>query len=453
MADKVGDDGNNIIVGTDDNDLLQGLGGNDFLSGGLGNDRLEGGTGSDVLTGGPGIDTLNGGAGIDTFQDTAAGLNGDTIEDFQIGDRIQITDLTRANADIGIDGNLLTYNGGSVDIANLGPGRFVIREIVSGGVEIRLQEPAHNDFNGDGVSDILWQNDNGTVRDWLGQPPDGNFVGNIDKVNILTGPEWHVIGTGDFNGDGYVDVLWQHDNGTVRDWLGQPDGSFAGNIDKVNIVTDWKAIGTGDFNGDGRADILWQNANGTVRDWLGQADGSFAGNADHVNIVTDWKAIGTGDFNGDGFDDILWQNANGTVRDWLGHADGTFTGNIDKVNIVTGPDWHAIGTGDFNGDGLTDILWRNDNGTIREWLGQADGSFAGNIDHVNFVPPAGMHVVDIGDYNGDAIDDLLWQTGDGTVTNWLGQTDGSFVDNSAHVNIHTGTEWHAQAPFVHDLIL
>jgi len=455
MATFTGDDTNNIVIGSADADQISGLGGNDNLSGGLGDDLIDGGSGNDVLSGGGGHDTLTGGTGVDTFQDTAAGLNGDIITDFHLGDRIAITDpgLTTDNANIALDGSLLTYTGGSVELENLGAGRLVQRNLVGGGVEIRLQGSAHNDFNGDGVSDVLLQNDNGTVRDWLGQAPDGNFVGNIDKVNILTGPEWHVIGTGDFNGDGYVDVLWQHDNGTVRDWLGHADGSFTGNIDHVNIVTDWTAVGTGDFNGDGRADILWQNANGTVRDWLGQSDGSFVGNIDKLNINTgtEWHVIGTGDFNGDGLDDILWQNVNGTVRDWLGQSDGSFVGNIDHVNIVT--DWHAIGTGDFNGDGMSDILWQNANGTIREWLGQSDGTFVGNTDHVNFIPAAGMHVVDIGDYNGDAIDDLLWQTSDGTVTSSLGQTDGSFVDNSAHVNIHTGTDWHVQSPFVHDLFL
>jgi len=138
------------------------------------------------------------------------------------------------------------------------------------------------------------------------------------------------------------------------------------------------------------------------------------------------------------------------VRDWLGQADGSFVGNIDHVNIVT--DWHAIGTGDFNGDGMSDVLWRNANGTIREWLGQSDGTFIGNTDHVNFVPAAGAHVVGIADYNGDGIDDLLWSN-NGTITNSLGQPDGSFADNSAHVNITTGTEWHVQEPFVHDLFV
>ena len=56
---------------------------------------------------------------------------------------------------------------------------------------------------------------------------------------------------------------------------------------------------------------------------------------------------------------------------------------------------------------------------------------------MNFVPAAGTHVVGIGDYNGDGIDDLLWSN-NGTITQSLGRTDGSFVDNSAQVNIHTG---------------
>jgi hypothetical protein len=31
-------------------------------------------------------------------------------------------------------------------------------------------------------------------------------------------------------------------------------------------------------------------------------------------------------------------------------------------------DWHVYGTGDFNGDGIGDIVWRNDHGNVEEWL-------------------------------------------------------------------------------------
>ena len=39
-------------------------------------------------------------------------------------------------------------------------------------------------------------------------------------------------------------------------------------------------------------------------------------------------------------------------------------------------------------------------------------------------------IVGIGDFNGDGITDLLLKSADGTYTDWLGQTDGSFTDNN-----------------------
>ena len=164
-----GTPGNDILQGTNGDDLIQGFAGDDSLEGLGGNDTIEGGDGNDVLTGGAGTDTLTGGTGPDIFRDTAAGLNGDTITDFLPGDRIRITDLNLAGSNISLNGSVLSYNGGSVTIGDVGPGRFVIRAVEGGGVEVRLQAAAHNDFNGDGRSDVLWRNDDGTMRDWLGR--------------------------------------------------------------------------------------------------------------------------------------------------------------------------------------------------------------------------------------------------------------------------------------------
>ena len=57
-------------------------------------------------------------------------------------------------------------------------------------------------------------------------------------------------------------------------------------------------------------------------------------------LGTGWHIVGTGDFNGDGTDDILWRNDNGTVTQWIGHTDGTITGNGANVNIAISTDWH-----------------------------------------------------------------------------------------------------------------
>ena len=36
--------------------------------------------------------------------------------------------------------------------------------------------------------------------------------------SINPGPTWHIEGTGDFYGDGHTDILWQNDNGSVAIW-------------------------------------------------------------------------------------------------------------------------------------------------------------------------------------------------------------------------------------------
>lgn len=443
------DDTSNIFVDSNTtDDTINGNGGNDQLTGGSGNDTINGGSGDDILTGGAGTDTLTGGTGVDIFRDTMAGLNGDHITDLLPGDHIQITDLTTAN--FGISGNSITFGSGdSVTIDNLGPGRLLFAPLQGGGFDIRLAQPAKNDFNGDGRSDVLWVNDSGKLTDWLGQT-DGGFVGNTNAAwnNVSAG--WHVAGTGDFNGDGRVDILWRSDSGEVTDWLGKANGGFTGNIANADNHVDstWQIVGTGDFNGDGRADILWKNSDGTVTDWLGKANGGFTGNLANANnnVGAGWEVAGTGDFNGDGIDDVLWRNTTtGNVTDWLGKANGGFTGNTNAAWNNASLSWHIVGVGDFNGDGRSDILWQNNSGEVTDWLGKANGGFSGNIAHADNHIDAGWHVVGVGDYNGDGIDDVLWRNdATGNVTDWLGQTNGGFAGNIAHADNHADTVWHVQ---------
>ena len=89
-----------------------------------------------------------------------------------------------------------------------------------------------------------------------------------------------MVSTGDFNKDGRDDILWRDGAGTLSQWLGQSNGSFAWNPNATySVPASWTLAGTGDFNNDGRDDILWRDGAGTLSEWLGQADGSFAWNA------------------------------------------------------------------------------------------------------------------------------------------------------------------------------
>ena len=74
---------------------------------------------------------------------------------------------------------------------------------------------------------------------------------------------WHVAGVGDFDGNGKSDILWQNDNGSVAIW----DNGAIGHTIATGVPSSWHVAGIGDFNGDGKSDILWHNDNGAIAIW------------------------------------------------------------------------------------------------------------------------------------------------------------------------------------------
>ncbi|KJU85124.1 conserved hypothetical protein, secreted [Candidatus Magnetobacterium bavaricum] len=161
------------------------------------------------------------------------------------------------------------------------------------------------DFNDDGKSDILWQDIySGMVAIWL---MDGTSIvtGGIGSPETLDTENWQMFAIGDFNGDGKSDILWQNlSTNQVAAWY--MDGT---NISKPlvfdnGVPVNWMIMGAGDFDGDGRADILWQDyTTGEVAIWLMDGTKNSLG-----KISGEWKLSGIRDFDGDGKADMLWQN-------------------------------------------------------------------------------------------------------------------------------------------------
>jgi hypothetical protein len=303
-----------------------------------------------------------------------------------------------------------------------------------------------NDFDGDGKSDLLWQNDDGRVAAWLGTST-GAFVTNWPDENANPDSGFAIAATGDFNGDGRTDILWRHTIGFLLVVDSTANGRTADWENAKQITADWTVVGAGDFNGDGKADILFRNTTGAITNWLGSATGAFTDNVANAgnSVSADWQVAGIGDFNNDGRDDILWRNTDGRLTDWLGAANGGFQPNSTNLLDNVSADWKIVGVGDFNGDGNADILWRNDDGRITDWLGTNTGAFSDNVGNAYNSVSLDWHVASIGDFNGDGRADIAWRNDDGRITDWLGTAAGGFQPNSANALYGIPNDWHVVA--------
>ncbi|MFO1242366.1 MAG: polysaccharide lyase family 7 protein [Rickettsiales bacterium] len=93
-----GTDSQNMLSGTVQSDIIRGHDGNDSLHGGSGYDTLWGGAGNDTVSGGLNADTIRGGEGRDIYEYHSIRDGGDVIQDFQKGEKLDISDLVDNHA-------------------------------------------------------------------------------------------------------------------------------------------------------------------------------------------------------------------------------------------------------------------------------------------------------------------------------------------------------------------
>jgi hypothetical protein len=264
-----------------------------------------------------------------------------------------------------------------------------------------LDKPLGGDFNADDRNDLLWRHDvSGENVLWFMNGPT-LLSGTFTNPPTLSDVRWKMVGTNDFNVDGRPDILWRHNtSGENVLWFMNGATLVSGTFLTPSALTDvrWNMSGTGDFNLDGRPDILWRhNTSGEIVVWFMNGSVLASGTFLTPPAFTDvnWQTVGTGDFNGDGKTDILWRHAlSGQNVVWFMDGTSLVSGAFTNPPALVDTNWRMVATSDYNFDGKVDIVWRHStSGQNVMWFMDGINLISGTFTNPSSLPDTNWKIV------------------------------------------------------------
>ncbi|KJU86875.1 hypothetical protein MBAV_000931 [Candidatus Magnetobacterium bavaricum] len=204
----------------------------------------------------------------------------------------------------------------------------------------------------------------------------------------------------------------------------------SGSVSVSSGTLDWNSDGTtgiGSYDKDTMVILTAEASLGsTIKGWTGCDQNVGSGQCmvtlDVDKTVTvEFRLPRTSeyDFNGDGNSDVLWRDADtGDIFIWLMNGK-SIKSDSNYIARNVGTDWDIKAAGDFNGDGRADLLWQDKvSGDVYVYI--MDGT--NKIDEGYAVKgmPKEWEVKAIGDFNGDGKADIMWRDSNlGDVYVWL----------------------------------
>ena len=208
------------------------------------------------------------------------------------------------------------------------------------------------------------------------------------------------------------------------------------------------ALTVGDAAGDRTTDLLWRHkTTGENIDWLMRnvpvnssswRPHPIGGGFLPTIASADWEVKGTGDFDGNGRADIIWRHKmTGQNIAWL--MDGHTVVLSAFLPTIADTNWEMRGVGDLDADGKADVILRHKvTGKNIAWL--MNGASVGSSAFLPTMAAANWEVKGIGDLDGDGRADVIWRHKlTGQYVAWL--MNGFTVSLSAVLPMIADTNW------------
>jgi hypothetical protein len=248
-----------------------------------------------------------------------------------------------------------------------------------------VKQYAWRDLDGDGNTDLVFQNDAGQLAAWH---MDGAGTA-ISLASISDGAlgDWKVAGVADLNGDDIPDLVFQNTTGAIYVWYLDASGApSSGAFLFTGALGDWRIAGVADMNGDGTPDFVFQNTTGAIYAWYLDGGGAVLSGAFlFTGALGDWRIAGIADMNNDGKADLVFQNTTGAIYVWYLDGSGAVSSGAFVFTGALG-EWRIVGVADMNNDGRADIVFQNTIGQIYAWYLDGNGAtssgaflFSGNL--------------------------------------------------------------------------
>lgn len=254
--------------------------------------------------------------------------------------------------------NILLANSGSATFR--APVSYAIAAGGSNPVDAQLR-----DVNGDGVLDIVTADTSSSSISVLLGNSNGSF-GSARSFAVGAAPT--AVAVQDFNGDGVMDIAASTGSG-FSILIGNGNGSFRARTQFAAGVS--PDIVSYDFNGDGIQDLALGSDGNRIKIRLGNGDGTFSVSGSYAAGISDLESLLVNDFNGDGVMDLAFAlGGSFSAGVMLGNTDGSFR----SATIISGQSVSGISSGDFNNDGIPDLVLNEEWDYLRVVTGGSDSS-------------------------------------------------------------------------------